>query len=76
MSEEKDCAPSADSQVRKSDFAKTSAALYSHTLVNDNLLVQIDGDLSDDKAAAYERALQGLGGQTQHGFAVDLLHRQ
>jgi hypothetical protein len=43
------------------DLAKASAAFFSHTFVKDNLLVQINGGLPDEKAAEYDRALQGVG---------------
>jgi hypothetical protein len=52
----------AQSKAYYDDLAKTSAAFFSHTFVKDNLLVQINGDLPDDKAALYEQALQGLAG--------------
>jgi len=42
------------------ESGKSSAALFSHTFVKDNLLVQINGALKDVNAAKYNAALQGL----------------
>jgi len=41
-------------------LGRESAMFYSHTFVKGNLLVQINGELSDDRAAAYDAALQRL----------------
>lgn len=43
------------------DLGKESAVLYSYTFVKDNILVQINGALSQEKANGYDRALQTLG---------------
>ena len=41
-------------------FGKSSAALFSWTFQKDNILVQINGDLPEDKAKLYEAALNNL----------------
>jgi hypothetical protein len=41
-------------------LGKQSAAFFSHVFVRDNVLVQITGDLPDDQAAKYDKALQGM----------------
>ena len=41
-------------------LGKSSAAFYSHVLVRDNILVQINGELSDETAAQYRAALESM----------------
>jgi len=43
------------------ELGKTSAAFFSWTFASDNILVQINGDLPEPQARAYEQALRGLG---------------
>ena len=42
------------------ELGRASAAFYSHVFVRDLVLVQINGDLPDDKAKAYEAALMAM----------------
>lgn len=42
------------------DLSEISAMLFSHVFVRDNIVVQINGDLPDERAAEYERALAEL----------------
>lgn len=42
------------------DLSDISAMLFSHVFVRDNIVVQINGDLPDERAAEYERALAEL----------------
>jgi hypothetical protein len=41
-------------------LSKGSAAFYSHVMERDNILIQINGELSDEQAAKYQVALDGL----------------
>ena len=43
------------------DLGKNSAAFFSWVFVKDNILVQINGDLPEEKARQYESALNSLG---------------
>ena len=45
------------------DLGKESAAFFSWTFVKDKVLVQINGDLPEDKAKKYEAALNSIGGK-------------
>jgi hypothetical protein len=42
------------------DLGRQSAAFYSYTFVKGDVLVQINGDLAQDKAQKYNDALQTL----------------
>jgi hypothetical protein len=42
------------------DIGKASAILFSHVFVKDNIIVQINGDLSDEQAARYDQVLQAM----------------
>lgn len=42
------------------DLGRESAAFYSWTFVKDNILVQINGDLPEEKAQQYEAALNAM----------------
>lgn len=41
-------------------LGKESAMLYSHVFVRDNVIVQISGDLEDEKAEEYEKVLKDM----------------
>lgn len=41
-------------------WGRESAALFSHTFVRDNILIQINGVLTDEKAKRYEDALKAM----------------
>lgn len=43
------------------NLGKSSAAFFSWTFAKDNIVIQLNGDLSEEKAKAYEAALNGLG---------------
>lgn len=42
------------------EISKSSAALYSHVFIHKNIVVQINGDLSDARAAQYKKVLLTL----------------
>ncbi len=42
-------------------LGKSSAALFSWTFAKDNIVIQLNGDLSEAKAKAYQSALETLG---------------
>jgi len=47
-------------QTYYENLGKNSAALFSWVFVKDNILVQINGDLPEDKAKLYQNALDSL----------------
>ena len=42
------------------ELGKGSAMLFSWTFAKDNILIQLNGDLAEDKAKAYESALNSM----------------
>jgi hypothetical protein len=55
--------PPADLELLRTyytELGRASAAFYSHVFVRDNVLVQINGELPDEKAKQYEDALKAM----------------